>query len=134
MIKDANFQDIPGSVLHLIIEKIGAEDEFYNRINRMKVFIFQLVPFIHMNIYELSFFFFFFSLQVVLDGTEKISSDELFTILDEGSEKTAFSTDVCRCPEKVIFGLGMLLLCDLNNVLASCCYFVERNLVGLSFI
>lgn len=24
----------------------------------------------------------------------------------------------------------MLLLCDLNNVLASCCYFVERNLVS----
>lgn len=37
MIKDANFQDIPGSVLHRIIEKIGPEDEFYNRINRMKV-------------------------------------------------------------------------------------------------
>ena len=42
-----------------------------------------------------------------MDGTEKMSSDELFTVLDEGSEKTAFSTDVCRCPEKVIFGLGM---------------------------
>jgi len=133
MIKYANFQGIPGSVLHRIIEKIGAEDEFYNRINRMKVFIFQLAPFIHMYICKLPFFF-FFPLQVVLDGTEKISSDELFTVLDEGSEKTAFSTDVCRCPEKVIFGLGMLLLCDLNNVLASCCYFVERNLVGLSFM
>jgi hypothetical protein len=59
MIKYANFQGIPGSVLHRIIEKIGAEDEFYNRINRMKVFIFQLAPFIHMYICKLFFFFLF---------------------------------------------------------------------------
>jgi len=72
-------------------------------------------------------------LQVVLDGTKKISSDELFTVLDKDSENTAFSTDIRFCPEKVVFSQQLLLLHDLNNVLACCCYFVEKNLVGLSF-
>ncbi|CAD6270899.1 unnamed protein product [Miscanthus lutarioriparius] len=100
-IKDMNIQGISGGLLYRMIEKIDNGDEFYSRTNRMKV---------------------------VLDGTKKISSDELFTVLDKDSENTAFSTDIRFCPEKVVFSQQLLLLHDLNNVLACCCYFVEKNL------
>jgi hypothetical protein len=68
-----------------------------------------------------------------LDGTKKISSDELFMVLDEDSENTAFSTDIRSCPEKIVFSFQLLLLSDLKNVLACFCYFIEKNMVGLSF-
>ena len=125
MIKDANFQDIPGSVRHRIIEKIGAEDEFYNRINRMKVFIFQLVPFIHMNIYELSFFFSFLRCRLFWMALKKCHQMSCSLFLMKAVRKQPF-------PLMYVVVLRRSYL--VWGCLASCCYFVERNLVGLSFI
>lgn len=102
-IKDMKITEIPGSVLYRIIEKTGAEDGFYNRTIRMKAF---------------------------LDGIERFSSDEMFALLNEGSEGTAFSTDIRFCPPNVISYGGLSSLKDLNNVLALCCFFVENNVVS----
>lgn len=74
----------------------------------------------------------FFVVQCIINSSEKVSSEVLFAVLDEASEKTAFSTDIQRYPDYSIFGRGLPLLQEVSDTIACCSYLLERSLVGFN--
>ncbi|TKW03737.1 hypothetical protein SEVIR_7G062201v4 [Setaria viridis] len=73
-------------------------------------------------------------LKGTIAGDEKIPSSHLFDLLEACSERTAFSTDIRHCPHILSSceaGFGALK--ESNNVVAFCCLFLEKTLVGLIF-
>ncbi|RCV33127.1 hypothetical protein SETIT_7G057400v2 [Setaria italica] len=102
-IMDMRIQDIHGDLLCELIEQTAPEDIFYGIANKLKD---------------------------TLAGKEKISSSELFALLDEGSERTAFSTDIRHLPKKVLScEMGVLALKETSNVIACWCFFLEKRLI-----